>query len=93
MENWKRFLADCKMIFNVDKVKPISLQEILNSIHPANNLKWTLVKLTYHFLVLRFTKMKTKLGWIFTQNQLIRSGMFLLTLTSQKLILKPHPLV
>ena len=39
MENWKRFLADCKMIFNVDKVKPISLQEILNSIHPANNLK------------------------------------------------------
>lgn len=37
-ENWKRFIDDCEILFNADKIKVISLLEILNSVNQALQL-------------------------------------------------------
>ena len=66
MENWKWYLVDCEIPFDVDKIKSISFLEILNNFdQPSytinNGNQWKQFNISWHYDSQRWKE--TKPGW------------------------------
>ena len=90
LENWKRFLDECKMLLNTDLIKPNDLLTILSSINNDIQSSMELNDNRLSFLDILITKLGKKIGWRFIQNQPIQNAMSHTFLTTQNPVLRIH---